>query len=257
MVQIWSKNIQKHPELLPAVASARRRNACDGKTSSSGVALSLCPCCWLTSHSFSLCFQMVDDPKPTAKPSAAILRGRVQSGKNDANKWLSQFARAYESKLGIRTGEGQALVPGSLNVKLETIVSGDVAAEAKQPPTAAAGVAAASASAKPLTFPIAGFASTIRMNGSEYGGARDILMLPVRVRRIQSAAAPAAAAAAAEPYTAAWIWRTTNGERDEAGLLELIATRKFRASPLQWADGDLIEMIVVVEDASAKPVQLN
>jgi CTP-dependent riboflavin kinase len=42
------------------------------------------------------------------------LVGRVQSGKDDASKWLHLFARAYEHKLG------QKIFPGSLNVALDS-----------------------------------------------------------------------------------------------------------------------------------------
>ena len=41
-----------------------------------------------------------------------VLEGRVQPGKGDASRWLSQFNAAYSRKLGM------AIFPGSLNVAL-------------------------------------------------------------------------------------------------------------------------------------------
>jgi CTP-dependent riboflavin kinase len=42
------------------------------------------------------------------------LRGRVQSGKGDASKWLRLFAEAYARKIGM------PIYPGSLNLDLGT-----------------------------------------------------------------------------------------------------------------------------------------
>jgi len=42
------------------------------------------------------------------------LRGRVQSGKGDASRWLRLFAETYERKLGSR------IFPGSLNLALNS-----------------------------------------------------------------------------------------------------------------------------------------
>ena len=74
-----------------------------------------------------------------------ILRGRVESGENDASKWLSLFNPEYSRKLGM------TVFPGSLNLRLGRPF--DWLASRYQP-------------------------HIIPFGRGEYGGERDILLLP-------------------------------------------------------------------------------
>jgi len=73
-----------------------------------------------------------------------LLRGRVESGENDASKWLTLFNAEYSRKLGI------PVFPGSLNLRLDEPFNW--LAPQYQP-------------------------SIIRFGQQEYGGERDILLL--------------------------------------------------------------------------------
>ena len=54
----------------------------------------------------------MNDGEPESGPR--LLRGRVQSGKGDAARWLRQLNEAYVRKLGV------PVFPGSLNLAIET-----------------------------------------------------------------------------------------------------------------------------------------
>jgi CTP-dependent riboflavin kinase len=84
--------------------------------------------------------------------SGEVLRGRVQSGKGDASKWLALFNAAYARKLGM------PVFPGSLNLALGQAF--DWHAAALQP-------------------------RIIRFDRQEYGGERDILLLRCVLRNLK------------------------------------------------------------------------
>ena len=125
-----------------------------------------------------------------------MLRGRVQSGKRDAARWLAMFNDAYARKTGM------PVFPGSLNVALEV--------------------------------PFEWFAPTlqhtiIRFPKEEYGGERDILLLPCSLRSLRS--------------QKAFLWTATTAASGpgQRGLVEIIASESLRdAYGLQ--DGDLVEI---------------
>src|SRR5215467_10720156 len=74
-----------------------------------------------------------------------VLRGRVEPGVNDASRWLSVYNAEYGQKLGMR------VFPGSLNLRLDQPF--DWRTPSYQP-------------------------NIIRFGRQEYGGERDILLLP-------------------------------------------------------------------------------
>jgi CTP-dependent riboflavin kinase len=128
-----------------------------------------------------------------------VLRGRVQSGKGDAARWLTAFNDAYARKTGV------PVFPGSLNVALDV--------------------------------PFEWSAPTLRdriilFRGEEFGGERDILMLPCKLRTLGS--------------QRAFLWITTNTVTESArrNIVEIIASVGLRdAYGLQ--DGDVVEVEIL------------
>jgi riboflavin kinase, archaea type len=109
--------------------------------------------------------------------------GRVRSGKGDASHWLSLFNAAYSRKVAM------PVFPGSLNLAL------------------------------PESFDW--FAHDIRrrtiwFDRTEYGGERDILLVPCVLTNL-----------AAEP---AWLWTPTTAarERPDPWVVEVIAGKNLR-----------------------------
>ncbi|MCC6573524.1 MAG: DUF120 domain-containing protein [Planctomycetes bacterium] len=86
---------------------------------------------------------------PTNFPPKFI--GRVQSGQNDASKWLALFNDDYSRKTGMR------IFPGSLNLGIDQDFDWFA-------PELEAGL--------------------IRFNKAEYSGERDILLLPCRLSNL-------------------------------------------------------------------------
>jgi riboflavin kinase, archaea type len=113
-----------------------------------------------------------------------VIRGRVQSGTSQAAHWLSLFNEAYARKLGI------PIFPGSLNVALDA----------------------------PFDWFDERWTTTVISFGrEEYGGERDILLLPCSL--------------SAAPDVAAFLWSTTTAARDPRDrlLAEVISPVGLRA----------------------------
>ena len=128
-----------------------------------------------------------------------VLRGRVQSGKGDAARWLSKFNEAYAHKTGM------AVFPGSLNVALDRAFDWSAA------------------ELQPLIVPFA---------REEYGGERDILLVPCTLRNLR-----------AQP---AFLWTTTtaaNG-REDPWVVEIIAPVGLRET-FRLRDGDEVEIALL------------
>ncbi|MBI2922073.1 MAG: DUF120 domain-containing protein [Planctomycetes bacterium] len=121
-----------------------------------------------------------------------VLLGRVQSGKGDAARWLSRFNKAYARKTGM------AVFPGSLNVALDRAFDWF---------------------APGLQRRIVPFAR------AEYGGERDILLLPCTLLNLR-----------AQP---AFLWTTTTAAkgREDPWVVEIIAPVGLRAT-FGLKDGD-------------------
>ncbi len=113
------------------------------------------------------------------------LIGTIEDGKNDATHWLEKFNKQYQKKLG------QEIYPGSLNIKIED----------------------------PFHFREKTFADKLLfMDRSEYGGERDILMIPCSIFD--------------KP---AFLWRTTRAEDGEVdgldySLIEVITSVHLRST---------------------------
>lgn len=129
------------------------------------------------------------------------LRGHVQSGKGDASRWLKLFNQAYSQKIGM------PIFPGSLNLALEQPF--DWSQPDLQP-------------------------QLIWFGKEEYGGERDILLLPCVLQNLQG-----------QP---AYLWSTTTAasSREDAHVVEVIASVGLRAS-FGLADGDLVELLLTQE----------
>lgn len=125
-----------------------------------------------------------------------VLAGRVQAGKGDAAQWLRRFQDAYRRKTGI------PIFPGSLNLVLDQPF--DWFAESLAP--------------RVITFA-----------REEYGGERDILLLPCQLRLPR--------------YEAAFLWSTTTAARwrPDPRVVEIIASVNLRGT-YSLADGDRVEI---------------
>ena len=124
------------------------------------------------------------------------LLGKVQSGKNDASRWLSHFNEAYSRKLGA------AIYPGSLNLALDHAF--DWFAPCFQP-------------------------HMIRFQQEEYGGERDIVLLPCVLANLG--------------HRKAWLWSTTTAAkyRPDPHVVEIICNVKLREA-YALGDGDFVRL---------------
>lgn len=126
------------------------------------------------------------------------LQGRVQSGTGDASHWLSRFNAAYARKAGM------PIFPGSLNLALPE--------------------------------PFDWFAPeierrAIRFDRTEYGGERDILLIPCVLDTL-----------GAEP---AWLWTTTTArERTDPWIIEIIAGKNLRET-FGLTDGSVVDLTLL------------
>jgi riboflavin kinase, archaea type len=123
-----------------------------------------------------------------------VIRGRVQSGTSQAAHWLSLFNAAYARKLGI------PIFPGSLNVALDAPFD---------------------------WFDERWTTAVITFCREEYGGERDILLLPCSL--------------SAAPDVPAFLWSTTTAAQDPRDrlLAEVIAPVGFRTT-YGLKDGDAV-----------------
>ena len=124
------------------------------------------------------------------------LTGRIQSGKKDASYWLQRFHAPYCQKTGM------LIFPGSLNLELERNFDW----YAKQ------------------------YQSHIEWFGrEEYGGERDILLLPCTLPKLEA--------------RSAFLWTTTTAAQDRPNmkLIEIITDIPLRVS-YGLMDGDAVDV---------------
>ena len=126
------------------------------------------------------------------------LVGRIQAGKGDASRWLSRFNDAYSRKTGM------SVFPGSLNVALDT--------------------------------PFDWFAPaiedrTVWFGREEYGGERDILLVPCVLANLNAERAML------------WTPTTAARHRSDPWVVEVIAGVNLRAT-FGLSDGDAVEIHV-------------
>lgn len=124
------------------------------------------------------------------------LTGRIRSGKNDASYWLQRFHAPYCQKTGMD------LFPGSLNLELDC--SFDWYAKQYQP-------------------------HLVWFGREEYGGERDILLLPCILPKLDR--------------RPAFLWTTTTAAQDRPNknLIEVITDVPLRAS-YGLVDGDVVDV---------------
>lgn len=122
------------------------------------------------------------------------LAGRIWSGKKDASYWLQRFHAPYYRKTGIN------IFPGSLNLELEC--GFDWYAKQYQP-------------------------YIVWFGREEYGGERDILLLPCILPKLDA--------------KQAFLWSTTTAahDRPNKNLIEVITDVPLRAS-YGLVDGDAV-----------------
>jgi CTP-dependent riboflavin kinase len=127
-----------------------------------------------------------------------LLSGKVQAGPGDASRWLNLFNAAYSKKLGI------SLFPGSLNIALDHVFN---------------------------WFDARYEAHRILFDREEYGGQRDVLLLPCELVTLDHRGA---------------FWRTpTTAARDrrDPWVVEVVSDVNLRGH-FDLQDGDVVEIRV-------------
>jgi CTP-dependent riboflavin kinase len=124
------------------------------------------------------------------------LIGRVQSGQGDASHWLSKFNAAYSHKIGA------TVFPGSLNIALGSRFD---------------------------WFDPDIVRRTIYFDRAEYGGERDILLVPCVLLNLA--------------MQSAWLWTPTTAARDRTDpcVVEIIAAVNLRDT-FGLTDGSVVEV---------------
>jgi len=127
-----------------------------------------------------------------------LLAGKVQAGFGDAARWLKLFNAAYSEKLGM------PVFPGSLNIALDHVFD---------------------------WFDARYEAHRIWFGREEYGGERDILLLPCELVSLDR--------------RRAFLWTPTTAARDRRGpwVVEIVADVNLR-DHFGLQDGDMVEISV-------------
>src|SRR6476620_1597877 len=118
-----------------------------------------------------------------SRSMASRFSGRVQRGHGNASHWLAKFNAAYSRKVGT------PVFPGSLNIALESSFDWFAPEIVRR---------------------------TVPFNRAEYGGERDILLVPCVLVNL-----------AMQP---AWLWTTTTASHDRSDpwVVEIIAATNLR-----------------------------
>lgn len=134
------------------------------------------------------------------------LVGRVQSGQRDASRWLERFNDAYRRKLGM------PVFPGSLNVALPQAF--DWHAPELEP-------------------------YVVRFGREEYGGERDVLLVPCRLRSLGG--------------QRGFLWTTTTAARDRTDpwVIEIVAPVGLRAT-YGLRDGDEVTLELIQHEVERR-----
>ena len=125
----------------------------------------------------------------------------MEGGAHDASVWLRRFNAAYARKLVM------PIFPGSLNLRVP----------------------------RPFDWSHARYAEYLmRFDRAEYGGERDILLLPCRLASLNG--------------HAAWLWTTTTPrEGDARCVVEIITDVSLRAT-YGLEDGDTVRVDILQRD---------
>ena len=132
-----------------------------------------------------------------------LLAGKVQAGFGDASRWLKLFNAAYSDKLGM------PVFPGSLNIALDHVFD---------------------------WFDVRYEAHRIWFDREEYGGERDILLLPCELVSLD--------------HRKAFLWTPTTAARDrpDPRVVEIVADVNLR-DHFGLQDGDAVEIRVPISGA--------
>ena len=127
-----------------------------------------------------------------------LLAGTVQAGLGDASRWLKLFNAAYSEKLGI------SVFPGSLNIALDHVFD---------------------------WFDARYEAHRMWFSREEYGGERDILLLPCELVSLD--------------HRKAFLWTPTTAARDrrDPWVVEVVSDVNPR-DHFGLQDGDVLEIRV-------------
>ena len=127
-----------------------------------------------------------------------LLAGKVQTGFGAASHWLKLFNVAYSEKLGM------SVFPGSLNIALDHVFN---------------------------WFNARYEAQRIWFGRKEYGGERDILLLPCELVSLD--------------HRKAFLWTPTTAARDrrDPWVVEIVADVNLREQ-FDLQDGDVVEIRV-------------
>jgi CTP-dependent riboflavin kinase len=127
-----------------------------------------------------------------------LLVGKIQAGLGDASRWWNLFNVAYSEKLGM------PVFPGSLNIALDHVFD---------------------------WFDAHYKAHTIRFGREEYGGERDILLLPCELVSLDR--------------RRAFLWTPTTAARNrrDPWVVEIVADVNLRHH-FRLQDGDVVEIRV-------------
>ena len=127
-----------------------------------------------------------------------LLTGKVQAGFGNASHWLNLFNVAYSEKLGI------SVFPGSLNIALDHVFD---------------------------WFDARYGAHRIWFGREEYGGERDILLLPCQLVSLG--------------HRRAFLWTPTTAARDrpDPWVVEVVSDINLR-DQFGLQDGDVVEITV-------------
>jgi CTP-dependent riboflavin kinase len=127
-----------------------------------------------------------------------LFTSKVQAGLGDASRWLNLFNVAYSKKLGI------SVFPGSLNIALDQVFDWfDACYEARR----------------------------IWFSREEYGGERDILLLPCELVNLD--------------HRRAFLWTPTTAARNrrDPWVVEVVSDVNLR-DHFSLQDGDVVEIRV-------------
>jgi CTP-dependent riboflavin kinase len=132
-----------------------------------------------------------------------LLVGKIQAGFGDASRWLKLSNAAYSEKLGM------AVFPGSLNVPLDHVFD---------------------------WFDTRYEPHRIWFGREEYGGDRDILLLPCELVSLN--------------YRKAFLWTPTTAARDRGDpwVVEIVSDINLR-NHFSLEDGDVVEIRVPTSSA--------
>ena len=127
-----------------------------------------------------------------------LLAGKVQAGFGDASRWLNLFNAAYSEKLGMR------VFPGSLNIALDNVFH---------------------------WFDARYEDHRIWFGREEYGGERDILLIPCKLVSLD--------------HRKAFLWTPTTAAKDrpDPWVVEIVADVNLR-DRFGLQDGDVVEISV-------------